>query len=666
MKEKDIKKIDELKEKIERYNYLYYVKDESVISDYEYDMLVKELEKYEEKYPEIKDMNSPTQKVGKEVKDNKFKKVAHQKDMLSLSNTYNMSEIKNFKDRATKLAQKQDLDYVVELKLDGVSISLTYEDGKLNRGVTRGDGKIGEDVTENIRQIDSIPKYLTEKVNLEVRGEILMPLDEFKKINQKRAKDGLENFANPRNTAAGTLRQLDKEVVKNRNLDCYVYYLVDGKKYGLEKHSESFEFLDKLGFKVNKNYEICNNLKEISNRIRYWEEEKDKLEYETDGLVIKVDDYDIQDELGSTTKSPRWAIAYKFPAKQITTNLLDVTYQVGRTGKITPVAELEPVKLSGSLISRASLHNFDEIKRKDIKINDKVFIQKAAEIIPQVVKVVKEARTGEEKEIKAPERCPVCNHKLKKAEDEIDLKCVNEDCLAKNRRSLEHFVSRDGMDITGLGSSLVNKLIDMDLLKDLTDIYKLKDHKEELMDIDKMGKKSVENLLESIEESKDRSYSSVLYSLGIPFVGKHLADVLAKESKNIDNLMNFTKEDLTNIDGVGEKVSESVFGYLSREKNRKIIDKFKEIGLNFSYDEERGQNILEEATFLATGKLQKHTRSEIKELVKENGGKYLTGVSKKLDYLIVGEKAGSKLDKAKKRDVKIISEDEFLEMIDRK
>ena len=662
MNEKVIEDIKNMREKIKKCNYFYYEKNQSLLSDYEYDMLLKNLEKEEGKYPALADENSPTKTVGVTIKENKFKKVNHKKPMLSLSNTYNLNDIKAFDNRALKLSQREQLDYILELKLDGVSISIHYEKGKLIQAVTRGDGKIGEDVTENILEIESIPKYLMEEIDLEVRGEIILPLDKFDEINQKRIEDGLEVFANPRNAASGTLRQLDSKVVKERKLDCYVYYLVDSDNYGIETHQKSLEYLQKLGFKVNGNYILCDSLKKVAESIKKWEIERLELPYETDGLVIKVNEFSLYEDLGYTTKSPRWAIAYKFPAKQITTKLLDITYQVGRTGAITPVAELEPVNLSGSLISRASLHNFDEISRKDIRIGDTVFIEKAAEIIPQVVKVVLEDRTGEEKKVEEPKECPVCGEKLQKTEGEVALKCVNENCRGKLERKLEYFVSRDAMNIDGLGPKILNKLIEIGKIKEIYDIYNLKEYKEELIELDKMGQKSIDKLMKSIETSQKREYSKVLYALGVSFVGKYLAEILAKETKNIDKLMKMTKEELIEINGVGEKVAASVVDFFEQEKNLLIIEKLKENNINFKYEEKKiAENIFNNKTFLITGKLQNYKRSDMKELIENKGGKVLSGISKKLDCLIVGENPGSKLEKAKEMGIEIMTEKIFFE-----
>lgn len=663
------KKIENLRKEIERYSYYYYTKNQSLISDIEFDKMLKELEELEKKYPQFKKEISPTKKVGAiDLKESKFKKVVHKKPMLSLSNSYNIEDMKAFMERIDKSVDSNEkLEYILELKLDGASISIQYENGKLVRAVTRGDGIEGEDVTENILAIESIPKYLKESVTLEVRGEIVLPISNFKKLNEEREKAGEEIFANPRNAASGTLRQLDSEIVRERGLDAYFYFLVEPEKYGMKTHKESLEYLEKLGIKTTGIADLIKSIDEMEKRIKFWEIEKEKLDYETDGLVIKLNDITLWEKVGYTTKSPRWAIAYKFPAKQVSTKLLDITWQVGRTGKVTPVAELEEVELSGSRVKRASLHNMDEIKRKDIKIGDRVFIEKAAEIIPQVVSSIKEVRTGKEKEVIAPISCPVCGTTLEKEEGLVDLKCPNRTCPAKIQGGMEYFVSRDGMNIQGLGSKIVEKMLELGFIKDVTDIYRLHERKDELVKLDKMGEKSVENLLDSIEKSKERPYSKTLYALGIPFVGKFMANVLAKKSKNIETLAKMSKEELIEIDGVGEKVAEAVYNYFMDEESLEIVEGLKKAGVNFKEEDEEIEPVNSEfsgKTFLFTGKLEKFKRDEIKDIVEKLGGTNLSSVSKKLNYLIVGKDAGSKLTKAKELGtVTILTEDEFLEKI---
>ena len=657
---------------LKKYSDAYYNENKSLISDYEYDKLLKELEELEKKYPEYASENSPTQNVGASVRENKFKKVEHVHPMLSLANSYNSGEVLDFIERIKKrIGNEQELKYCLEVKLDGLSISLTYEQGKLVRAVTRGDGYIGEDVTENIMQIESVVKELPQAIDMEIRGEVVLPLENFEKLNAARYEKGEELFANPRNAASGTLRQLDSRIVKERGLDAYFYFLVEAEKLGIKSHSESIKFLESLGIKTTGIFEILENSKQIDERIIFWEKEREKLPYETDGLVIKVDEINLWEEIGYTSKTPRWAIAYKFPAHQVSTILNDITWQVGRTGKLTPVAELEEVELSGSKVKRASLHNINEIQRKDIRIGDRVFIEKAAEIIPQVVKAIKEDRKGTEKIIIEPENCPVCNHKLEREEGLVDIKCVNEECPAKIQGEIEYFVSRDALNIMGLGSKIVEKFIELGYIKNVADIYDLKNHREDLEKLDKMGKKSIDNLLSSIENSKTREYDKVIYSLGISFIGKVASKILAKSSKNIDNLSKMSFEELTTIDGIGEIAAKEIISYFSKEKNKNLIKTLKEKGLKFEITETENSQISENKnfsgkTFLFTGTLKHFTRDQIKEEIEKLGGKNLSAVSKNLDYLIVGEKAGSKLKKAQEiSSIKILTEEEFIELKDK-
>ena len=667
-------KYTKLRNEIEYHNNLYYNEDKSLISDMEYDALMRELKQLEQKYPELlkneeNGESSPTEKVGGTANE-KFSKVRHRVPMLSLSNTYNISEIEDFDKRIKKIIlsenvkeHSKELEYILELKLDGLSISLIYENGVLIQAVTRGDGQIGEDVTENIMEIKTIPKKLKKNVSLEVRGEIILPISSFNRINQEREDDGEDVFANPRNAASGTIRQLDKTIVAERGLDCYLYYLVNAENYGINTHLESIEYIEKLGFKTTKIFEKYTDFKELEKSIDKWHNDRKKLDYETDGLVIKVNNFALYETLGYTTKSPRWAIAYKFPAEQVKTKLMNVTFQVGRTGVITPVAELEAVNLSGSVVKRASLHNFDEIRRKDIKIGDNVIVEKAAEIIPQVVNVVFDDRTGQEIEIQEPANCPVCNSELAHEEGLVALKCHNPLCPEKVKRQIAYFVSRDAMNISGLGDKIVEKFIELGKIKTIVDIYSLEKYREELENLEKMGQKSVDNLINSIESSKNRDFSKVLYALGIPFVGKFNANLLTKTFKNIENLKNQSIENLLAVKGIGDKVALAVNTFLNDENNWKIITDLKNIGLQFAVDENNSEEIadnpIKDKNFLATGKLQKYKRNDIKDIILSKGGNYLSAVSKNLDFLIAGEKAGSKLEKAEKLGVRILTEDEF-------
>jgi len=667
-------KYTKLRNEIEYHNNLYYNEDNPIISDMEYDFLIRELKELEQKYPELLEYNkngenSPTEKIGGTASE-KFSKVRHRVPMLSLSNTYNISEIEDFDKRVKKIIlaenienNSKELEYILELKLDGLSISLIYENGMLVQAVTRGDGQVGEDVTENIREIPTIPKKLKENISLEVRGEIILPISSFNRINQEREDEGEDVFANPRNAASGTIRQLDKTIVAERGLDCYLYYLVNAENYGIKTHLESIEYIEKLGFKTTKIFEKYTDFKKLEEAIDKWHDDRKKLDYETDGLVIKVNNFSLYETLGYTTKSPRWAIAYKFPAEQVKTKLMDVTFQVGRTGVITPVAELEAVNLSGSVVKRASLHNFDEIRRKDIKIGDNVIVEKAAEIIPQVVNVVFDDRTGKEIEIQEPANCPVCNSELAHEEGLVALKCHNPLCPEKVKRQIAYFVSRDAMNISGLGDKIVEKFIELGKIKTIVDIYSLKEYREELENLEKMGQKSVDNLINNIEASKNRDFSKVLYALGIPFVGKFNANLLTKNFKNIENLKNQSIENLLSVKGIGDKVAIAVNTFLNNENNWKIITDLQNIGLQFAINEsdlkEIADNPIKGKNFLATGKLQKYKRNDIKDIILSKGGNYLSAVSKNLNFLIAGEKAGSKLEKAEKLGIRVLTEEEF-------
>ena len=667
-------KYKKLRSEIEYHNNLYYNEDKPLISDTEYDALMRKLKQFEKEYPKLLENaenmeKSPTEKIGGSASE-KFSKVQHRVPMLSLSNTYNISEIEDFDKRIKKIIfaenineNSRELEYILELKLDGLSISLIYENGELIQAVTRGDGQVGEDVTENIMEISTIPKKLKENVSLEVRGEVILPISSFNRINQEREDDGEDVFANPRNAASGTIRQLDRTIVAERGLDCYLYYLVNAENYGVNTHLESIRYIEKLGFKTTKIFEKYTDFKKLEKAIDKWHDERKKLDYETDGLVIKVNNFSLYETLGYITKSPRWAIAYKFPAEQVKTKLMDVTFQVGRTGVITPVAELEAVNLSGSVVKRASLHNFDEIRRKDIKIGDNVIVEKAAEIIPQVVNVVFDDRTGIERDIQEPSNCPVCNSEIVHEEGLVALKCHNPLCPEKVKRQIAYFVSRDAMNISGLGDKIVEKFIELGKIKTIVDIYSLKEYREELENLEKMGQKSVDNLINSIEASKNRDFSKVLYALGISFVGKFNANLLTKTFKNIENLKNQSIENLLAVKGIGNKVAVAVNSFLNNEDNWKIITDLQNIGLQFSIDEssftEVADNPIKDKNFLATGKLQKYKRNDIKDIILEKGGNYLSAVSKNLDFLIAGEKAGSKLEKAEKLGVRILTEDEF-------
>ncbi|QXW66100.1 NAD-dependent DNA ligase LigA [Streptobacillus moniliformis] len=656
------KEYEKLIKDIEIYNHHYYNLDESLITDREYDALLKKIELLEKEFPELKLKNSPTEIIGGKSSD-KFKKVKHKKAMLSLANTYSMDDLKAF-DQRVKKEVGNNVEYVLELKLDGLSISLIYEKGKLIQAVTRGDGSVGEDVTENVIQISTIPKILKDEIDLEVRGEIVLPLKEFERINREREENGETIFANPRNVAAGTIRQLDYSIVKDRNLDCYLYYLVDSEKYGLNTQLESIEYIQKLGFKTTGIFTKCSKIEDLEKEIEYWDNNRKKLEYETDGLVIKVNEYYLHNLLGYTAKSPRWAMAYKFKAEQKETKILDISFQVGRTGVITPVAELEPVHISGSVVRRASLHNIDEIKRLGLKIGDIVIVEKAAEIIPQVVKVLLEKRSGNEKEIEIIDKCPSCNNTIFKEEGQVALKCKNPNCVEKLKRKIEYFVSRDALNIQGFGNKLVDKFVDLGYIRSIIDIFKLKNHKEELINLDKMGTKSIEKLLDNIDKAKDIGFEKLFYSLGIEYVGKTTSKLVVSHFGSIENIINASLEELVLIEGIGEKVSLSIYNYFKDNENISLINEIKNIGFDLSFEKEQilNNNFITNKKFLATGKFVNYSREEIKKVIEKNGGIYLSSVNKNLDYLIIGEKAGSKLEKAEKLGVRIITEEEFLKL----
>ncbi|KAA0257036.1 NAD-dependent DNA ligase LigA [Deferribacter autotrophicus] len=655
MDEKLLQEYRKLVDEINYHDYRYYVLNDPVISDYEYDLLYKKLKEIEEKYPEIIAPDSPLQRVGYAPVDS-IKSVAHEIKMFSLDNTYNEGELRDFINRIYKNIDK-DVTFVVEPKIDGAAISLVYENGVLKAGVTRGDGVVGEDVTHNIKTIKTIPLRINYNEKLVVRGEVFLPRSEFEKINDERLKQGLEPFANPRNAAAGTLKLLDSRIAAMRGLDIYIYALDIGRKHN--NHYEDLLYLKEIGFKVNEHIKKVKSFDEIMEHIEYLGKLRDSLDYEIDGAVIKVNEYEIQRELGETIKYPRWAVAYKYPAEMKTTRLKDVVFQVGRTGIITPVAILEPVKISGSTVSRATLHNEDEIKRLDVKINDTVFVEKSGEIIPKIIKVVKEKRTGQERDIIFPKNCPVCGGVVFK--ENAYYLCLNPDCPAKLKASIIHFASRDAMDIKGLGEKVVNKFVELGFLKSIGDIYTL-DY-EKIATLEGFGKKSAENLRKGVEESKKRPFDRVLYALGIRHVGIKTARILAEHFKSIDNLMSAEIEDLIAIDEIGNVIAKSVYYTLRDEKSLNLINRLKNYGLKFSLDETKEKSkTLAGKKFVITGTLSK-PRGDFVKLIEELGGEVSSSVSKKTDFLLVGENPGSKLDKAKSLGVKIINEDEFKKLV---
>jgi DNA ligase (NAD+) len=652
-------KIKELREKLNYFNYKYYVLAESEVSDYEFDSFLNELKKLETENPELITPDSPTQRVGSDL-TKEFNPIEHKVPMLSLTNTYSEDELKAFDLRVKGgLEGETNIEYVVELKIDGVSASIHYKDGFLFQAATRGDGKIGEKITNNIRTIKSIPLSVTEKKQFEVRGEIFMALKDFQKLNDERRTNGEKTFANPRNSSAGTLKLQNPKEVAKRPLDIFTYYILSDVLQ-ITSQNESLQFLKKLGFKINPNYELCKSIDEVIDYCRKWEINRDTLPYEIDGVVIKVNSFSQQSRLGSIAKSPRWATSFKFKAKQVITKLNKVTWQVGRTGAITPVAELEPIELAGSVISRATLHNADEIERKDIRENDFVKIEKGGDVIPKVVGVDLSQRPQNSVVLQIPTMCPDCQTKLVKLESEVALYCVNENCPAQIKGKLIHFASRGAMDIEGLGEAIINLFVDKGYLKSFVDIYNLPKIADELKSLEGFGQKSIDNLFASIEKSKIQPFHKVLFALGIRYVGAGVARKLTSAFKTIQNLKNKSTEELEKVDEIGPSISGSLIQYFSNSENISIIDLLIEKGLNFETEiPELANQKLNGLSFVVTGSLSSFTRDEAKEKIISAGGKFVTSVSKKTDYLVAGENAGSKLEKAKELGVKILSEEEF-------
>lgn len=658
------KKIEELREKIREHDYKYYVLYEPAISDKEYDKLVKELEKLEEENPDLVTPDSPTQRVGKDL-TKVFKPVQHIAPMLSLSNTYNADELYDF-DRRVKegLPKGENVEYVVEFKIDGASVSLRYTDGYLKTAATRGDGFIGEEVTNNVKTIKSIPLKLKKHSSIpyslddfEVRGEIYMKISDFMKLNKKREEAGEKLFANPRNFAAGSLKLQDPQTVASRKLNIFVYNLISLEE-DFDTQFENLKILQKLGFSVNKEFKLCKNIDDVLKYCEELEAKRASLDYEVDGTVVKVNSLRHQRILGSIAKSPRWAVAYKFKAKQAVTTLTKISWNVGRIGTITPVAELEPVFLAGSTISRATLHNIDEIRRKDIREGAKVIIEKGGDVIPKVVKVIE--KPVESKPPKPPDKCSVCGSYIFKPENEVAYYCENTECPAQVRGRLEHFAARGAMDIEGLGEALINIFVNMGFIHTYADIYDLKNHWEELINIDRLGEKSVDNLLNAIETSKKQPFQKVLFALGIRYVGAGAAKKLADHFLSIDNLIKASEEEITSVHEIGLSISKSVRKFFSDKHNIDIINRLKKQGLVFETERKKvKQNFFKDKTFVISGTLKNFSREEAGDKIVSLGGKVTSSVTSKTDFLIAGENAGSKLDKAKKLNIKILSEKDF-------
>lgn len=660
---------DQAKERVEelvpllKYYTQKYFDDEQVVSDYEYDMLMRELKGIEAKYPKLIREDSPTQRVGASIKKG-FAKVTHEVPLQSLQDVFTYEEIKDFDERMKKIAEENntELEYVVETKIDGLSAALEYKNGIFVRGATRGNGTVGEDVTENLKTIKSIPKKLNEDIDITVRGEVFIGKAEFEKLNENRLMDEEEQFANARNAAAGSLRQLDSKITAKRPLDIYIFNVQKSDTKEFRTHSESLDYLENIGFNVNPIRILCKNLDEVIKAIEKIGSRREKISFGIDGAVIKVNNLKLREIIGTTYKTPKWAIAYKYPPEKKETKLKEIAFQVGRTGAITPIAILEPIVVAGSKISKTTLHNEDFVKERDIKVGDTVIIQKAGDVIPEVIGVNKEKRTGEEKEFEMPKTCPVCGAQAVREEGEAIWHCIGIECPAKLSRGIIHFVSKDAMDITGLGEAIVEELISRELIQNIADIYKLKF--EDIASLKKNGKKFAQNLIDAIETSKTRELYRLIAALGIKHVGVKLAKSLAKWYKTMDNLMTASIESLATKPDVGLITAQSIYDFFKEEQTIDLINKLKTYNVNMEYNEEQSEdNRFEGKTFVLTGTLENFTRDEASEIIERFGGKTSGTVSKKTSYVLAGEEAGSKLTKAREIGVTVITENEFQEMI---
>lgn len=653
---------DELIKIINEADYNYHTLDNPTITDQEYDKYLRELYRIEEEYPELKREDSPSNRAGGQVLD-EFKKVTHTIPMMSLSNVFNESEIVTFDSRIRK--EGFTPKYVCELKIDGLSVSLRYEKGKLVTAATRGDGVTGEDITANAKTIKTIPLKLNKEIDIEVRGEIYMSKKVLEKLNKEREKEGKPLFQNARNAAAGSVRQLDSKIAAKRNLECFIYHLPNPLDYGITTHYEALQFMKDLGLRTNPNNRLVKNVNEVLSFIEDYTKERPNLAYDIDGVVIKDNSILEQQALGFTAKYPKWATAYKFPATEVLTKLTDIIFTVGRTGQITPNAVLEPVIVQGSTIRRATLHNEDYVKEKDLKIGDIVSIRKAGDVIPEVVKPIKERRTGEEKDFEMIKFCPICNSPLMKKDGQVDYYCFNPNCDRRNIEGIIHFVSRKAMNIDGLGEKIVEDFYNMHFINNIVDIYHLNKHREDLIELEGYGDKSVDNLLKAIEDSKTNSLERLIFGLGIAHVGEKTAKILATRYKTLDNLMSASLEELTNVNDIGEIIAKSIINYFSIEYNQNLIKELKDLGLNTKY---LGAEIIEDTnflnkTFVITGTLSNMSRDEAKNKVELLGGKTSSSVSKKTDVVIVGDNPGSKFDKAKELNIEIWDENKFLSML---
>jgi DNA ligase (NAD+) len=665
------KKIEALREKIRHHEYLYYVLDQPEISDAEFDKLMRQLKDLEAEHPELLTADSPTQRVGGKPREG-FVKVAHSSPMLSLDNTYSEEELRAWERRVHELSGRKEIDYVCELKLDGMSLALIYEGGKLVRGITRGDGSVGEDVTLNVRTVRSVPLSIPrEKLkkagtpeDFEVRGELLMPTAAFKKVNEERERKGLATFANPRNFTAGTVRQLDANITAERRMDFFPYILLENGRTYFDRHWKTLAALAAAGFKVNPNRRLVHTMEEVWAFIQEWEGKRESLEYEIDGIVVKVDRTGLQDELGFTGKAPRWAIAYKYAARAGITKLEDIRVQVGRTGKLTPVAMLAPVLIGGTTVRNATLHNMDEIERLGVKIGDWVQVERGGDVIPKVAKVIDDKdhpRPRELKTFEMPEKCPVCRTKVVRTEGEVDYRCVNANCPAKLLGTILHFASRGVMNIDGMGESLVNQLIERGLVRNVADIYALT--KKDLLSLERFADKSAQNILDEIENSKKLPLERVIYGLGIRMVGERTAQFLAEHFGSMEALESAGVEELQNVNEVGPRIAESIVEFFGIAANRKLAERLREAGLTLTGKKKERGTKLAGKTFVLTGTLTRFTRDEAKKMIEDAGGKVTGSVSKKTDYVVAGADAGSKLDKAKELGVSVIGEKEMEKLL---
>jgi len=662
------REIENLRDEIRYHEHRYYVLDAPEISDFEFDKLMRRLQDLERQHPELVTPDSPTQRVGGKPAE-EFPKVRHSSPMISLDNTYSVDELRDFDRRVRELSGRAQVEYIAELKLDGLSMALTYESGLLTRGLTRGDGLTGEDVTANVRTIRSVPlridarklSVIGKPERFEVRGEVIVSRTAFEQLNAEREKQGEPKFANPRNSAAGSIRMLDPSIVATRKLDMFLYYLLVEAAESFAKQSEALEGLRKLGFRVNPNWQVCASFDELLDYIQEWGNRREKLDYDTDGVVVKVNDTRLWEELGRTAKSPRWAVAYKYAGRQAKTKVLDIRFQVGRTGTLTPVADLEPVDVGGVTVSHATLHNMDEIQRLGVKIGDTVLLQRAGDVIPQVLEVTEHAREGAE--VAEPKKCPVCGEHVVRVEGEVAYRCVNVTCPAQLKESLLHFASRTAMNIDGMGEALVDQLVDTKLVGDPADLYALT--QEKLEALERMGEKSAANIISEIEKSKGAELDRLIYAIGIRFVGERTAQFLADHFGSLDKLAKASADELLEVEEVGPKIAQSIAAYFAERRNRDVFAKLHKAGLQFEKKKAapRGSLPLAGKQFVITGTLPNYSRDAAQKIIEDAGGRVTGSVSKKTDYLLLGSEPGSKLDKAKSLGVKTIDEAELVKML---